>query len=153
MSNNLVFRTAESSDLPNIIEMLTNDEVASSRESKDDSDIDSYAKALAEIDLESNNNIFVVEIDQSICACFQLTIIRCLTYKGGRRLLVEGVRVESEQRGLGIGKKVFEWIKDYALQNKCHLIQLTTDRNRPEALKFYESLGYKNSHNGLKLHL
>ncbi len=34
----------------------------------------------------------------------------------------------------------------------AHLIQLTTDKKRPDALKFYEKLGFKASHEGMKLH-
>jgi hypothetical protein len=33
------------------------------------------------------------------------------------------------------------------------MVQLTTDSGRPDALRFYESLGFMATHQGMKLHL
>ncbi len=47
---------------------------------------------------------------------------------------------------------MFEWAIERAKQKKAHVLQLTTDKKRPEAIHFYEKLGFKASHEGMKLH-
>jgi ribosomal protein S18 acetylase RimI-like enzyme len=69
------------------------------------------------------------------------------------RALIEGVRVSSESRSSGIGRKLFDWAIARARQRNCHLLQLTSDKSRPDAIRFYESLGFIASHEGMKLHL
>ena len=83
----------------------------------------------------------------------QLTRIPYLTYQGGWRALVEGVRVASSRRGQGLGQQLLEEAIRRARTHGCHLVQLTTDKARPEALRFYESLGFIATHEGMKLHL
>ena len=82
----------------------------------------------------------------------QLSFIPYLTYKGGIRAQIEGVRVKKDKRGLGIGKIMFEWAIQRCKERNAHLLQLTTDKQRPEALKFYESLGFVATHEGMKMH-
>ena len=47
---------------------------------------------------------------------------------------------------------MFNWAIQRAKDRKAHLIQLTTDKKREDALRFYEKLGFKASHEGMKLH-
>ena len=81
----------------------------------------------------------------------QLSFIPGLTYQGGWRGLIEGVRVAKAYRGQGIGKVLIQGAVERCVQKGCTLVQLTTDKQRPEALAFYQSLGFMNSHHGLKL--
>ena len=83
----------------------------------------------------------------------QLTFIPYLTYQGGWRALIEGVRVASEFRSKGIGREMIQWAIGRARERGCHVLQLTTDKERVDALRFYESLGFAASHEGMKLHL
>lgn len=83
----------------------------------------------------------------------QITYIPYLTYQGGWRALIEGVRISSHARGEGLGQKMFEWGIEQARTRHCHLVQLTSDKNRPEAIAFYKRLGFVDSHEGMKLHL
>ena len=92
-------------------------------------------------------------VNGQIVGVLQLTFIPYLTYQGGWRGLIEGIRVAAGFRGQGIGRELFQWAIDRARQWGCHLVQLTTDKARPDALRFYESLGFRASHEGLKLHL
>jgi len=75
-----------------------------------------------------------------------------LTYQGGIRAQIEAVRIREDQRGKGIGEKLFKWAINRSKEKGAHLLQLTTDKKRPEALKFYEKLGFTASHDGMKLH-
>jgi len=67
----------------------------------------------------------------------QLTFIQYLTYRGGVRAQIEAVRIRKDKRGLGIGKTMFEWAISRAKEKKAHLLQLTTDKKRPKAIKFF----------------
>ena len=67
--------------------------------------------------------------------------------------MVEGVRIDKSHRSLGIGRLMFEEVKIRSKGKGCHLIQLTTDKARPKAKKFYESIGFEATHEGMKMHL
>jgi GNAT superfamily N-acetyltransferase len=83
----------------------------------------------------------------------QITFIPCLTYQGGWRALIEGVRIASDIRSEGIGRRMFKWAIQRSRERGCRLVQLTTDKARPDALRFYEKLGFVASHEGMKLPL
>ena len=87
-----------------------------------------------------------------IIGTLQLSFIQYLTYRGGIRAQIEAVRIRNDKRGLGIAKIMFEWVINRAKERKVHLLQLTTDKKRPKAIKFYEKLGFKQSHEGMKMH-
>jgi len=95
----------------------------------------------------------VADIEGYVVGVLQLSFIPHLTYKGGWRAQIEGVRVAEEVRSRGVGQALFDEAIARAKRKGCHLVQLTTDRRGPEALKFYLRLGFKATHDGLKLHL
>ena len=152
MSKPLIFRKANKNDLEEITAMLLDDSLGISRESKDPAAHSSYYKAFEKIDSDPNQELTVALIEDEIIAVFQLTFIQYLTYQGGLRAQVEGVRVKSSSRGQGFGKQIFDYIIKRAKSKGAHLVQLTTDKARPEALRFYERLGFVASHYGMKLH-
>ena len=96
--------------------------------------------------------IVVENKENEIIGTFQLTITQYLTYQGGIRAQIEAVRVREDQRGKGIGEKLFEWAIKHSREKGAHLLQLTTDKKRPEALNFYKKLGFTASHEGMKIH-
>ena len=94
----------------------------------------------------------VVKQDRQIIGTFQLSFIQYITYQGGVRAQLEGVRVHEDHRDKGIGGMIVEYCIDRSKERKAHLLQLTTDKKRPEALNFYTSYGFVASHEGMKLH-
>lgn len=112
----------------------------------------SYLDTFAAIDSDPNNELIIAELAGEMVGFMQLTYIPYLTYQGRWRALVEGVRVDKNHRGKGIGKELFLWAIERAKQRKCHLLQLTTDKQRPDAVKFYKTLGFVASHEGMKMH-
>jgi GNAT superfamily N-acetyltransferase len=66
---------------------------------------------------------------------------------------VEGVRIQNNFRGDGIGTRVFEWVIQYAREKGVSILQLTSDKQRPDAIRFYEGLGFKSTNEGFKLKL
>ena len=112
-----------------------------------------YLNAFEKINSDENQELIVVENeDLEIIGTLQLSFIQYLTYRGGIRAQIEAVRIRNDKRGLGIGKIMFEWAINRAKERKAHLLQLTTDKKRPKAIKFYEKLGFKQSHEGMKMH-
>lgn len=147
------FRAATADDLCAIVILLANDPLGSQRETLSDPLDPAYVEAFDAIDADPNQHLQVAEADGMIVGCLQLTVIPYLTYKGGRRALVEGVRVAGSHRGSGLGRSLLEHAIALAREAGCHMVQLTTDKQRPDAVGFYRSLGFVDSHEGMKLHL
>ncbi len=147
------FRIAKRKDVYDIVKMIANDKLGQLREIFKDPLPEKYYTAFENINKDENQELIVLEnIQGEIIGTLQLSFIQYLTYQGGIRAQIEAVRIKEDYRGKGTGKKMFLWAIERAKQRKAHLIQLTTDKKRPEALKFYESLGFKASHEGMKLH-
>ena len=88
-----------------------------------------------------------------VLGVLEITYIPYLTYQGSRRALIEGVRIDKSQRGGGLGSMLVLEAIERAKQKNCRLVQLTSDKARPEAIQFYENFGFIASHEGLKLKL
>ena len=147
------FRKATEKDLSIIIGMMANDELGKKRENFQNPLPHSYLKAFQKIDADKNQELIVVENDNlEVIGTLQITYIQYLSYCGGIRAQIENVFIRNDQRGLGIGKSVFEWAIQRAKEKKVHVVQLTSDKKRPRAIKFYENLGFKATHEGMKLH-
>lgn len=151
--SDLQFREATLADVPVIVAMLADDVLGSTREQAAESVPRSYLDAFTRIDIDPNQELVVVESDGVIVGTLQLTFLAYLTYEGGTRAQIEAVRVSSAHRGSGIGGRMVEWAIERARDKPCHLVQLTTDKRRPDAIRFYEDLGFESTHEGMKLHL
>ena len=128
--------------------MLADDPLGATRERPGDQ---RYAAAFADIDADPAQLLLVAELDGEVVGTLQLTFIPGLSRLGASRALIEAVRVRSDQRGTGFGRRLVEWAIEHAKSRGCALVQLTTDVSRSGALRFYESLGFEASHVGLKL--
>jgi GNAT superfamily N-acetyltransferase len=147
------FRKSTIKDVPKIVEMIADDALGSKRENYTIPLPKTYYEAFEQIDADKNQELTVVENKTGeVIGAFQMTFIPYLTYQGGIRAQIEGVRVHKDHRGLGIGKTIFQWAIQRAKERNAHLLQLTTDKKRPDAIRFYESLGFKASHEGMKMH-
>jgi GNAT superfamily N-acetyltransferase len=132
--------------------MLANDPLGAMRE--DLQHPEKYEKAFDIITNDNNQELIVVENEKGeIIGTFQLTYIQYLTHQGSIRVQIESVRVRDDQRGKGIGEKMFQWAIARAKEKGAHLVQLTSDKKRPDAIRFYEKLGFVASHEGFKLAL
>ena len=145
-----VLRQATAADIPAIVRLLPDDELGQSRESGDER---VYAAAFADIERDPNNMIFVIDMDGAVAGCAQLTIIRGLGRRAVTRGQIESVRVASSHRGQGLGRWFMQELIEAARRHGCGLVQLTSDRRRADAHRFYESLGFAASHIGFKLAL
>lgn len=149
--NNRLIRAAVAEDLSVLVSMLADDPLGATRESSNLPLHDDYLSAFREIEKDPNNELVVVLRDEQVIGMLQLTFIPYLTHMGSWRCLVEGVRIHKDFRGQGLGAELIQWSIDRAKARDCKMIQLTSDKQRPEALRFYEMLGFKASHEGFKL--
>ncbi|MDQ0351713.1 ribosomal protein S18 acetylase RimI-like enzyme [Alkalibacillus filiformis] len=151
--NEINFRIANEDDLNRIVEMLANDVLGSKREKFQAPLPKSYLKAFHAINADPNNELVVACKGDKIVGVQQITFTPYITHQGGWRATIEGVRTDTSVRGRGIGSMLIKWAIKRAEDKGCHLVQLTTDKERPDALRFYEGLGFKATHEGLKLKL
>jgi len=149
----LKFRQATREDLPEIVRMLADDFLGATRERYENPLPESYIKAFEEIEADKNNELIVAETSGAIVGTLQITFTPSISFQGGKRATVESVRVDKKYRGQGIGKELMLWAIERVKEENCVAIQLTTNAERPDAHRFYENLGFKNSHLGMKLYL
>ncbi|WP_226671946.1 GNAT family N-acetyltransferase [Rossellomorea aquimaris] len=153
MERPLHFREATEQDVDVIVEMLADDVLGKQRERYEQPLPQSYLQAFQAIDTDPNNELVVACDGEKVVGVQQITFTPYLTHQGGWRATIEGVRTSASVRGEGVGTKMIQWAIARAEERGCHLIQLTTDKQRPDALRFYERLGFRATHEGLKLKL
>lgn len=145
------FRKASRSDLPAIIDLLADDILGQSREAVSDPVDPRYEQAFAAIEADGNQLLAVaVTPEDKVVGCLQLSFIPGLSRTGMWRSQIESVRVAASERGTGLGSQFIEWAVEKAAERGCQLVQLTSDKARPDAIRFYEKLGFVASHEGLK---
>lgn len=149
----VIFREARRADVPEIVRLLADDPLGSTRESPGEELPAAYWQAYEAIEHDPNNALIVAEIDGRVAGTLQLTYIPGLTYTGSERAQIEGIRVAAEQRGNGVGQLLIGWAIEQARARGCRVVQLTSDRQRPEAIRFYQKIGFRPSHMGMKFHL
>jgi ribosomal protein S18 acetylase RimI-like enzyme len=149
----LNYRSAKLEDLECLVALLSNDPLGSQREDAATPLNRAYIEAFKAIVQDPNNELIVVELKNSVVGMLQITFIPYLTHIGSWRCLIEGVRIHSEYRGKGLGEQMFAHAIQLAKNKGCNLVQLTSDKKRPDAIRFYEKLGFKATHDGFKFAL
>ena len=143
-------RRARLSDLPQLLKLLADDALGKNREAADSSEA-CYVQAFNAIDSDANQYLLVCELDGEVIAMLQLTFIPGLSRRGALRANIEAVRVDSGLRGQGIGSWIMRKALHLARERDCGLVQLTSDKSRTKAHRFYTRLGFIGSHEGFKL--
>ena len=151
MVRDFVIRRARAGDVPAIVAMLADDALGRTREDPSLPVRAEYVTAFEAIDRDPNQHLVVAEKDGVVIGCLQLTFIPGLSRMGGWRGQIESVRVAASCRGQGLGRQIFEWAIGECRRRRCAQVQLTTDKVRADAQRFYLSLGFVASHEGMKL--
>jgi len=149
----LAYRAATPADLPFIIGLIVEDSVVSTDDDPADAAHPDYVNALAEITNDPNQEMIIVEQGGAPVGCFQLSYLPGLMRRGMKRGQIEVVHVADTHRNRGIGGEMMRWAVDRCRQNNCSMVQLTSNKKRLDAHRFYERLGFLKSHEGFKLYL
>ncbi|MFI6505598.1 GNAT family N-acetyltransferase [Nonomuraea typhae] len=146
----LVFRAARAEDVPAVVALIADDKVAAGRTGEYGA---AHQAAFAAIEADPNNELIVAELKGEIVGTMQLTYIPGISRNGATRLQVEAVRIAADLRGRGWGRRMMEWAHAKGRARGCVMVQLTSDKQREDAHRFYRALGYAQSHEGFKLAL
>ncbi|WP_341703682.1 GNAT family N-acetyltransferase [Ferrovibrio sp.] len=149
----LTIRVATRADVPAIVRMLADDMLGAAREAWSDPLPQAYYDAFAEIEAMPGTEQIVAEQGGRVIGAMQLTYIPGISKQGMKRAIIEAVRIDSPLRGSGLGSALIRWAVDRARAKGCGVVQLTSDKTRTDAHRFYEKLGFKASHVGMKLDL
>ena len=150
---NIRFRLAKREDLPSIVRMLADDDLGSQRERIDDPLPVSYYSAFDQIERDPNHELIVVERNGEVIGTLHLMFLPSISFRGGLRAQIESVRVDKRFQSQGIGSALMQWSMQRAKERGAHVVQLTTHKTRLDAHRFYERLGFKGSHLGMKMTL
>ena len=148
----MTFRPATADDLAAVVGLLADDPVSREREG-DGGVTDRHQQAFADIEADPRQLLLVAEADGGVVGSLQVTFNPGLTYGGAERCQLEAVHVDSSTRGSGIGTRLVGHAIDLARTRGCAVVQLTSDKRRTDAIRFYEALGFTASHQGMKLRL
>lgn len=141
-------RKAKSGDLQSVILLLQDDDLGKTRE---EIDTDAYTKPMDEILNSECFDLFVMELGGDVIGCYQMFYLPHLSFQGTKRAQIESVRVRSGLRGNGYGRKLMEHAITIAKENHCGILQLTSNKARKDASRFYRDFGFRDSHEGYKL--
>jgi len=149
----VTIRPARREDVAAIVLMLADDALGAGRELIEDPVAPAYLRAFDEMATQTGNELLVAVHGDEVIGCLQLTIATGLSRRGMRRAILEGVRVSSKHRGRRVGEQLVLDAIARARAAGCGLVQLSSDASRVDARRFYERLGFKATHVGMKLSL
>jgi GNAT superfamily N-acetyltransferase len=152
-TGSVTFRRAVPDDLPTIVALLADDPIGRDREKPGPQLDDRYRDAFAAIERDPNHLLVVTDRGGHVIGVPQLSFIPGLSLRGMWRGQIEGVRVAAGERARGIGRAMLEWAVEECRRRGCGLVQLTSDKRRAAAHRFYEALGFQHTHQGYKLSL
>jgi len=146
----LNYRHATPADLPFIVGLIVEDSVVDSGDDASDAMHSDYVDALAAITADPDEEMFVVEENGAAVGCFQLSYLPGLMRRGMWRGQIEAVHVSAAMRNRGIGGEMMRWALTRCRERGCGMVQLTSNKKRLDAHRFYERLGFLKSHEGFK---
>jgi GNAT superfamily N-acetyltransferase len=152
-TGSVTFRRASTGDLETIVALLADDPIGRGRENLGPQLDNGYREAFAAIERDPNQLLAVAERSRDVIGVLQLSFIPGLTRRGMWRGQIEGVRVAASERAGGIGRAMLDWAIEECRRRGCGLVQLTSDKRRADAHRFYEALGFEGTHQGYKLSL
>ena len=149
----VTYRDATEADLPFIVRLIADDAVVSAGDLPDEPNHPRYLAALKEIADDPQQRLIVAEVDGQAVGTLQTTYIPGIAGLGRKRCLIEAVHIAPEVRSKGYGSQMIRWAIEEARRHGCGVAQLTSNKRRKDAHRFYERLGFSASHEGFKLNL
>jgi GNAT superfamily N-acetyltransferase len=148
----VVLRRAVAGDVPALVALLADDQLGAARDGVDDpASLAPYLRAFEAVDADPAHELVVAQAGGVVVGTMQLSFLPGLARRGALRAQVEAVRVAAAHRSSGLGSAMLTWAVEEARRRGCALVQLTTDKRRTDAHRFYARLGFTASHEGFKL--
>lgn len=151
MLEQIIIRGATRKDVPDIVRLHADDILGSQRESMGGAIAQSYYDAFDLIDSDKNQQLIIAEMNHKPIGTLQISYIANMSFQGATRAMVEGVHVDANCRNQGVGQFMMQWAIAQAKHRGCRFVQLTSNKQRKDAHRFYERLGFVASHEGFKL--
>lgn len=149
----LSFRPASAEDVDFIVSLIVTDFVGPLPATMKPVGDDSYRRAYEAVAADPNQELVIATLDGERIGCLQLTFIPGLGLTGAWRGLVENVHIVPEQRSQGFGSRMMDYAIARCRERGCYVVQLTSNKARVDAHRFYRRLGFAQSHEGFKLAL
>ena len=149
----LTYRMATAADLPFLDRLAAEDDIGSARDAMRADHARQALEGLRAITADPNHALYIAERAGEAVGSFQLSFLPGVSRRGAWRGQIESVRVTASARGEGIGEAMMLWAVARCRDRGCGIVQLTSDRQREGAHRFYERLGFVPTHTGFKLGL
>jgi GNAT superfamily N-acetyltransferase len=149
----ILIRPATQADLPGIVHVFMGDDGSPKGDLWSDETKPLYEAAFASIAADGNQHLLVVEKDGAVIGTCQVTLIPGLVARGRLRAKLESVHVRPEWRGHGIGERLVRHAIALAKAKGAGIVELSSNKVRLAAHRFYERLGFSQSHEGFKLEI
>jgi GNAT superfamily N-acetyltransferase len=145
-----LLRRGRRDDVPAIVGLLAEDDLGTGGDGPS-AGLEPYLRAFELIDTDPAHLLLVAEADGEVVGTLQLSVLPSLPHRGALRGQLEGVHVRADRRGGGLGATMVGWAVEEARRRGCAQVQLTSQKRRTDAHRFYERLGFTRSHDGFKL--
>lgn len=110
-----------------------------------------YRAAFDAISASPEHRLIVAERDGDVVGTMQISFIPGMPRFGMTRGMLENVHIRADQRGNGLGSQMVQWAIERCREAGCGMVQLTSNKARLDAHRFYRKLGFTESHEGFKL--
>ena len=143
-------RRARREDVAAIVDIFLRDEHGHG-DAKGPLDLAPYLEAFERVDASADHTLYVAELDGEVVGTFQTSLIPGLVARGRTRMKFESVHVRADLRSRGIGEAMMRFAIEEARRRGAGLIELSSNKQRAAAHRFYERLGFAKSHEGFKM--
>jgi GNAT superfamily N-acetyltransferase len=155
-ASDIRMREAVAADVPRIAALIMQgapEQTRTAHEIAAEAHDPAYLAAFAALSANPANRLFVAERENAVVGTYQITLLPGLAERGRLRAKIESVHVAPECRGRGIGAAMMRHALAFAAGKGVGLVELTSNKARPDAHRFYRNLGFAQSHEGFKFSL
>ncbi|MDQ0561590.1 GNAT superfamily N-acetyltransferase [Rhizobium mesoamericanum] len=149
----IIIREARSADVAALVAIFAADELGDHGDTTAPEALGDYLRAFERVASSSDQTLYVAEREEQVVGTFQTMIVTSLVGRGSSSMIIEAVQTRADMRGQGIGAQMIQFAIAQAKRRGLRLVQLTSNASRKDAHRFYERLGFKQSHLGFKMAL
>jgi len=148
-----IIREARSADVAALVAIFAADDLGGHGDTTAPRAFGDYLRAFERIASSRDQTLYIAEREGQVVGTFQTMIVTSLVGRGSSSMIIEAVQTRGDMRGQGIGAEMIEFAIAEAKRRGLRLVQLTSNAGRKDAHRFYERLGFKQSHLGFKMAL